>query len=527
VGAPCPDCGATAPFADPLGATVPGQSRELAEGATLPAPPSSGALTPNTRAALEHAASLPAGYRLEHFEIVRLIGKGGMGAVYLARDHSLERDVALKVIATATAEHDETCARFGREARAQARVVSPNVVQIYFIGEKAGMHFFAMEYVDGHTVEHELERRGSLHWQDVLDVLTAVARALKAALERDMIHRDLKPSNLLWPRGGRAADVKVVDFGLAKRVSSSQASAVLTAEGVVLGTPRYISPEQGLGEAADHRSDIYSLGATAYHLLAGRPPFEAPTPMGVVAKHITAEPTPLGRACARDTPVPDAVAAVVHRMLAKDPAQRYQSYDDLLCALEEARAVTTQPAGFAVRLVANLIDFALFAGLAWGISFWLLVLYPFYWMGAHRLFGASIGKWALGLRLSTAEGRPVRLPRLLLRYALAFAPFEMALLFGMSGLPDARPALEQVWMVQRDTYQMAIDHGPENALDHRYRWRLMTTVWRERHVLFAAFWPTLLCGSICVLSLASVRASRRRRGLHDLIARTAVSYRRD
>lgn len=208
------------------------------------------------------------GTRLHHFEVGELIGRGGMGAVYRARDLSLDRPVALKVIAGELAQHPLVRERFVREARAQARLNHHAVVPIYYIGQQQDLYFFAMELVEGAALDQRLEGNEPLDDEEAIDLLEQVASALRLAQQRGIVHRDIKPSNLLVDTEGR---VKVADFGLAKAVDKPD-DASLTQKGEVLGTPLYMAPEQGQGEATDHRADIYALGATFYHLCTGRPP---------------------------------------------------------------------------------------------------------------------------------------------------------------------------------------------------------------------------------------------------------------
>jgi uncharacterized RDD family membrane protein YckC/predicted Ser/Thr protein kinase len=486
------------------------------------------ASTPSGQAAaLEAASSLEPGHRLGHFEIIKLIGKGGMGAVYLARDLSLVRDVALKVIATGVlGPEDDLAERFVREARAQANLSHPNVVQIYFIGEDEDLRYFAMEYVEGSTLEDLLRHAdaGCIPWRDALEAILSAARALGAAHARGVIHRDIKPSNFLLAQDCKTSEVKVADFGLAKSIKTadpgSERELTLTAKGVILGTPRYMSPEQGLGEPTDHRSDIYALGATAYHLLAGKPPFEAQTPMGLVAKHITAPLPPLG-SCRHD--IPPGLCEVVHRMMAKKPEDRYQSYDELIAALEGARAMALAPAGFWLRAVATLIDMSIFIGAGWALSMWLVALYPIYYVVMHRIWGQSIGKKLLGLRLGTTDGKKVRTGRLLLRMMVGLWAIVLSGWLAVHFSGKVEHLLHEVWRIQIDGYTRAIEYGASKAFGARYRLQFYKLGYKNLPLLFHTFWPALIFDLIGAAGLGVALFDRHRRALHDIVAHTQVA----
>ena len=287
------------------------------------------------------------GTRLKHFEVVRLLGRGGMGAVYYGSDTSLERQVAIKVLAPEIAHDPEVVARFEREARAQARLRHPNVAQIYFIGEDRGVHFFVMEYLEGPGLDSLLAGPEPLPWAKALEYTIAAARGLRAAFAQGFVHRDVKPSNLMLDR---EAGIKILDFGLVK---SMHGDSQLTRDGAIIGSPLYMSPEQGRGGAVDLRSDIYSLGCALYHMLCGRPPFTGPSPVGVISMHVTDKAPPVR---VLNPNVPEVLARIVERMMAKEPADRFANYDDLLAALESARAERRELSGFRTRGIALAID---------------------------------------------------------------------------------------------------------------------------------------------------------------------------
>ena len=262
----------------------------------------------------QQSGTLPAGSRLGAYLIESRIAVGGMGVVYRAKDVTLERPVALKVLAAgATADARQ---RFLREVQVVAGLVHPHVVALYAAGEEQGHAFAAMELLPG-SLAHELARRGRLPWREALLVLRDACLGLEAGWSRGIVHRDVKPSNLLRDDSG---GVKVADFGLAKDISRD---LDLTAPGLVLGTPLYVSPEQAAGARLDFRADLYSLGATLFHLLAGHPPFTANTPLELIVRHAVEPPPHLG------DEFPSGVRALVARLLEKDPARRFASYADL------------------------------------------------------------------------------------------------------------------------------------------------------------------------------------------------------
>ena len=252
-----------------------------------------------------------------------------MADVYLAEQRSLGRRVAVKVLRPETMRQPGAVSRFVQEARAAAALVHGHIVQIHEVDCIDGVHFLAEEYVAGPSLKAWLVRYGPLEARQALTVLAHVGSALVVAERQGIVHRDIKPENLLVTPAG---EVKVADFGLARVLGES---LDLTQEGTALGTPLYMSPEQGEGRPVDARSDLYSLGATVYHLLAGRPPFLAATTMGVVMAHIREPLPPL--AAARPN-LPAGLCGLVERLLAKDAAARFASPGDLLRAVEAVEA---------------------------------------------------------------------------------------------------------------------------------------------------------------------------------------------
>jgi Protein kinase domain len=262
------------------------------------------------------------GRRLAHYELLAPIGVGGMAAVIRARDTQLDRTVALKILPPEMASDPENVRRFHQEARAAAKLDHENIARAFFCGEDQGLHFIAFEFVEGENLRHVLERRGRLPVAEALHYLLQVATGLAHAAARGVVHRDIKPSNILITPNGRA---KLVDMGLARSLHHDQG---LTQSGVTLGTFDYISPEQAMEPRdADSRSDIYSLGCTAYHMLTGQPP----VPEGTAARklHHHQHVDPLDPRTLNPH-IPDEVAALLARMMAKDPKERYQRPDELV-----------------------------------------------------------------------------------------------------------------------------------------------------------------------------------------------------
>ncbi len=367
----------------------------------------------------EAAADALVGGRLRHFTIERLLGRGGMGNVYLGSDTSLERPVAIKVLAPEISHDPEVVARFEREARAQARLRHPNVAQIYFIGEDRGLHFFALEFLEGPALDEVLAQR-RLPWPDALEYSIATARGLRAALAHGFIHRDVKPSNLVLDA---EAGIKILDFGLVKSLNGD---AELTRNGAIIGSPLYMAPEQGRGEDVDHRADIYSLGCALYHMLTGRPPFSGPSPVGVIAMHMTDRQTPV-RALAPD--VPERLARIVDKMMSKHPIDRPSSYDELINALEAARPGQRELSGFKTRAVALAIDLLPFVVLGLVLRLWVTALASIYFVLCHRLTGQTLGKRLLRLAVTDRSGRRLSWKASILRFlAFAWGPLTVALL---------------------------------------------------------------------------------------------------
>ncbi|MDX2031511.1 MAG: protein kinase [Blastocatellia bacterium] len=287
--------------------------------------------------AKESAESL-VGQRLGQYQILSLLGKGGMGEVYRARDTRLDRTVALKLLPAELAVDRDRMRRFVREAKAASALNHPHVATIYEIGEADGHRFIAMEYVEGRTLAEEIDGR-PLDAPRLIEIGLQVADALEEAHGRGITHRDIKPANLMLTSRGR---VKVLDFGLAKIAppsgqdeSSQTDSQTRTTPGLVLGTVAYMSPEQALGHEVDHRSDIFSLGATLYELATGQRPFRGATAGETIAHILQSEQAPLTQINAQ---APAELARIVSKCLAKEPKQRYQSARELLDDLDQLKS---------------------------------------------------------------------------------------------------------------------------------------------------------------------------------------------
>jgi serine/threonine-protein kinase len=251
---------------------------------------------------------------LGRYRVERELGRGGMGAVYLANDSKLGEQVALKVISSALAgDPEQAVARFHREVQASRRVTHPNVVRIHDLGEEGPLLFLSMEYVEGETLAARIRRGGALPIAEAARVIGEVTRGVAAAHTAGVVHRDLKPQNvLLGPGGG----VKVIDFGLA----TTSFFAGMTATGMILGTPEYMAPEQIKGGTMDARVDVYALGALAYHVLCGRPPFVGETPIAVGFAHMNETPRSPRELRAE---IPAVMEAAVLKALSKAPAERF------------------------------------------------------------------------------------------------------------------------------------------------------------------------------------------------------------
>jgi len=289
--------------------------------------------------------------QLGPYKLLEKLGQGGMGAVYLADDTSVGRKVAVKILAKKYSEDRELLTRFRREAQATGKLNHVNIVMAYNVAEEGGTHYYAMEYCDGETLEKILKRDKVIPWDTAVAVVLQVARGLKHAHDHGIIHRDIKPANIFIckPLGGTGVPpvtaqstgetpvlresfvAKILDLGLSKNISGQEQS-FYTQTGVALGTPHYIAPEQAKGEKGiDGRTDIYSLGATFYHLITGQTPFTGSTAAIVMMKHLSEE-LPNPQDIVLD--IPEGVVQVIMKMMAKEPRDRYPTCKELLDDLE-------------------------------------------------------------------------------------------------------------------------------------------------------------------------------------------------
>jgi cytochrome c-type biogenesis protein CcmH/NrfG len=267
------------------------------------------------------------------YEIVRLLGAGGMGAVYQARQLSMDRMVALKLIHPHIAS-DEVARRFHREMQATSKIEHPNTIRVFDYGaDDKGQLFLAMEFLEGRPLSRVLEHDGALPVARLVHIASQVVRALGAAHAEGIAHRDLKPDNImLVDRYGERDVVKVLDFGIARFVDDDESRAKMTHDGAVVGTPAYLSPEQAMGQPIDARADFYSLGVMLYQMALGRLPFEGPTLAALLVAHATAEPP--APSLVAPGKIPPELEALILRLMSKSPADRPANAAEVLRALE-------------------------------------------------------------------------------------------------------------------------------------------------------------------------------------------------
>ncbi|MFM8634550.1 MAG: serine/threonine-protein kinase [Planctomycetia bacterium] len=349
---------------------------------------------------------------------MRRLGSGAMADVYLAEQESLSRHVAVKVLRPETTARPNAIERFVQEARAAAGLVHGHIVQIHEVGCLDGIHFLVEEYVEGPSLKTWLDVRGPLDGRQALVVLSHVGSALARAAERGVVHRDIKPENLLLTRSG---DVKVADFGLAR---VREHDLALTEDGTMLGTPLYLSPEQAEGKAVDSRSDLYSLGATVYHLLAGRPPFGGTTGVAVAMAHLREPIVPIG---SLRPELPAGLGTILDILLAKHPDDRYRTAGDL------------------VRTVAA-VEQSLSGGAGHGLS-------PLAWQGDPRQWKEPVVRGTVGATMAVTQ-RP------------GTAPWWNGQPHGMAQ-PHVRT---QAMRAATTRLQMALEHDAEAAKVSRRFW---------------------------------------------------------
>jgi eukaryotic-like serine/threonine-protein kinase len=280
-------------------------------------------------------------YRLE-----AKLGSGGMSTVYLARDETLDRAVAVKVMHREMSEQADQLERFRQEARAVAKLSHPNIVSVIDAGEDGGYPYIVFEYVEGETLKQRVARVGALDIQEAIAYAIEIARGLSVAHARNLVHRDIKPQNVLIDDEGRA---KLTDFGISRQLEQDG----MTATGRVLGTTDYVAPEQAMGRGVDPRSDIYSLGVVLYEMLVGQVPFHADSQVGVAMKHVNEDLPDVQR---RRPEASAAVALVVERATAKNPAERYEDVGEMIDDLSTALEVEAARAGSTTGEATSVLD---------------------------------------------------------------------------------------------------------------------------------------------------------------------------
>jgi formylglycine-generating enzyme required for sulfatase activity/tRNA A-37 threonylcarbamoyl transferase component Bud32 len=282
------------------------------------------------------------------YEIIEEIGRGGFAVVYKALDTSLDRIVALKVLKPHYLDEPDFVARFQQEARSAAKLFHPHIVTIFEVGEVEGSHFIAMRFLGGQPLSVMIKQQGRLQLDQATSIVEQIGSALDDIHSQNLVHRDVKPSNIIVSNDGQAT---LTDFGIVRAADGTR----YTTTGASMGTPEYMSPEQGQGLETTHHSDIYSLGVVLYEILAGKPPFEAPTPLAVMVKHLQEPPPPLGTL---NPNLPASIEAIIAKALAKDPQARYKNPSDLVQDLKDA-ALAEKPsvaAQMAKLVVPNLDD---------------------------------------------------------------------------------------------------------------------------------------------------------------------------
>ena len=271
-------------------------------------------------------SSITIGQTFGNYQLERELGQGGMGTVYLAKDSGLNRHVALKILRSDLGSDPSFATKFLEEVEVTASLAHPNIIRVFTLGEQDGRLYLVMEHLDQPSLEDSMQTKGKIPEKEVLEIGMGIASALQFAHEETgLIHRDIKPGNILFGRGNIS---KLADFGLA-----AGARSALGQQDEIWGTPYYVSPERLLREPEDIRSDIYSLGATLYHALAGRPPFEAETAEEVARRHISDRPPPLRSLCPE---AQEQTVITLDRCLEKKTDNRWASYTGLISQLADS-----------------------------------------------------------------------------------------------------------------------------------------------------------------------------------------------
>jgi uncharacterized RDD family membrane protein YckC/tRNA A-37 threonylcarbamoyl transferase component Bud32 len=423
-----------------------------------------------------------------------------MGDVYIGHDLSLDRRVAIKVLPDDLADQPELYERFVREARAQARLSSRFVAHIYYVGRtparnpgRPGSLFFAMELVEGGALEDVIARGETLAPERARTTMIQVARGLLAAQDAGIIHRDIKPSNLLLDKDG---NIKIADFGVAKPIGGGVDSKI-TQDGAVVGSPLYMAPEQARGDDVDHRADMYALGGTFYHLLAGTPPFTGPTPLAVISKHFAEAPRPLSEL---DPSLPRALARIVERLLQKDPAKRFASYPALIAELEAAAPETTRHGGFWTRGAAVAVDVVIATTIIGLLGWPGLVAHLIYVTIAHAWRGQTLGKFLMRLQVRRPDGTPLGFGRSLARTVTSmWLPFLVgAVILVTDGQIGLKLAIEQIQLQDVEAF---------------------------KGLLYAIAVGNALLSLLYLVGLALAAFHPQKRAAHDLVVASEVIYR--
>jgi serine/threonine protein kinase len=353
----CPTCGTSYPddarFCTRDGARLLGATPQGLPAVPPPTPPNLLTMRRQTAAPGRHDASAPVthanlvGKTLQgHYEIVRKVGEGGMSFVYLARDIATRERYAIKVLSAALSHDANAMARLRREAALGMRLAHPNVCHIIRLGEtEDGLVYVVMPFVDGEILSDRTNRLGQLPVRDVVHLLKDMAVGLQVAHELKIVHRDLKPENVMVSRRADGSEYAVVmDFGLAKERKAGLELQKLTATGIVLGTPEFMSPEQLRGKPLDARTDIYSLGLMVYEMLTGLLPFTGRTQQEMMIARLRSEPTPLRR-MRPDLGFSEAIEKVLNKALERNADDRYQTAPEFALAFAAAAGERPTPSG--------------------------------------------------------------------------------------------------------------------------------------------------------------------------------------
>ena len=328
--ASCSHCSSVFPAADPTRKFVPDDAPEMP---TMASPTSLEEwVKSRPTGSIPVASVLTEGLEIaERYRVRKLLGMGGMGAVYLVHDDELDRDVALKLIRSDIGENPEALERFKREIQLSSKVTHRNVLRVYDLGASGGIKYLTMQFVEGEDLSTVLKRVGRLATPRLTRIFRQILEGLRAAHEQGVIHRDLKPQNIMLDASD---NVYVTDFGLAKSLEQSG----MTQTGAIVGTPYYMSPEQVKGSPIDHRSDIYSLGVILYEMSTGRLPFTGSSPYEVMAQRLQRLPEPAGRI---NPDLPSYLSKILDRCLMVDTAARYQTIEEILRDLDAGGFRTT------------------------------------------------------------------------------------------------------------------------------------------------------------------------------------------